>query len=116
MGDLLDTRGAETTTGSEVGDRRSTRSAGTSGSGSECAVHTGRQGGHRASGCLARMPVQRPFDGYVLEVIYLLSAAVREMLEHCRGLNEDDGPRPDDRVVNEKWSNRRGTADPAPLP
>jgi hypothetical protein len=39
---------------------------------------------------LARMLAQRPFDGYVLEVVYLLSAAVTEMLNHCGGLHEAD--------------------------
>jgi len=39
---------------------------------------------------LARMLAQRPFDGYVLEVVYLLSAAVTDMLDHCGGLHEPD--------------------------
>jgi hypothetical protein len=33
---------------------------------------------------------RRPFDGYVLEVVYLLSAAVTDMLDHCGGLHEPD--------------------------
>ena len=39
---------------------------------------------------LARMLAQRPFDAYVLEVVYLLSAAVTEMLDHCGALHEAD--------------------------
>jgi hypothetical protein len=39
---------------------------------------------------LARMLTERPFDGYVLEEVYLFSAAVTEMLEHCGGLHEAD--------------------------
>jgi hypothetical protein len=39
---------------------------------------------------LARMLASRPFDGYVLEVVYLLSTAVTEMLDHCGGLHEPD--------------------------
>jgi hypothetical protein len=39
---------------------------------------------------LARMLAQWPFDGYVLEVVYLLSVAVTEMLDHCGGLHEPD--------------------------
>jgi hypothetical protein len=39
---------------------------------------------------LTRMLASRPFNGYVLEVVYLLIAAVTEMLDHCGGLHEAD--------------------------
>jgi hypothetical protein len=39
---------------------------------------------------LARMLAERPFDGYVLETVYLLSAAVTDMLDHCGGLHAPD--------------------------
>jgi len=36
------------------------------------------------------MLASQPVDGYVLEVVYLLSAAVTEMLDHCGGLHDAD--------------------------
>jgi hypothetical protein len=39
---------------------------------------------------LARMLNSRPFDGSVLEAVYLQVQAVGELLDHCGGLHEAD--------------------------
>ncbi|MBJ7600455.1 hypothetical protein [Candidatus Nephthysia bennettiae] len=39
---------------------------------------------------LARLLNSRPFDGYVLELVYLQVQAVSELLDHCGGLHEPD--------------------------
>lgn len=36
------------------------------------------------------MMANRPFDGHVLEEVYLFSAAVTELMEHCGDLHEAD--------------------------
>ena len=40
---------------------------------------------------LARLlNTDQPFEGYVLELVYLEVEAVRELLEHCQGLHDPD--------------------------
>ncbi len=33
---------------------------------------------------------EQPFEGYVLELVYLEVEAVRELLDHCQGLHHPD--------------------------
>jgi hypothetical protein len=39
---------------------------------------------------LAQMLAERPFDGFVLETVFLHVGAVGELLEHCEGLHAPD--------------------------